>query len=160
MGSELWINVHWNLNKLHLLFLQNIPGQKFISAFCLKKGRRIREECVPVSQWLEHCISSTNVVDSILREHTYWQKCIAWMHCKSLWIKSSAKCINVNVTPHLSFKSTFNNPINSNKIVLYSEMWHIIEKKWVACVVSFWLFLSSCKNAWTDKKMYIFNALH
>ncbi len=24
-------------------------------------------------------------------------KCIAWMHCKSLWIKASAKCINVNV---------------------------------------------------------------
>ncbi len=23
--------------------------------------------------------------------------CIAWMHCKSLWIKASAKCINVNV---------------------------------------------------------------
>ncbi len=29
---------------------------------------------------------------------TYWQyKCITWMHCKSLWIKASAKCINVNV---------------------------------------------------------------
>ncbi len=26
----------------------------------------------------------------------YW-KCIVWMHCKSLWIKASAKCINVNV---------------------------------------------------------------
>ncbi len=24
------------------------------------------------------------------------KKCIAWMHCKSLWIKASAKCINVN----------------------------------------------------------------
>ncbi len=23
--------------------------------------------------------------------------CISWMHCKSLWIKASAKCINVNV---------------------------------------------------------------
>ncbi len=34
---------------------------------------------------------------SIPREHTYWKKCIAWMHCKSLWIKASAKCINVNV---------------------------------------------------------------
>ncbi len=30
---------------------------------------------------------------SIPREHTYWQyKCIAWMHCKSLWIKASGKC--------------------------------------------------------------------
>ncbi len=25
------------------------------------------------------------------------KKCIAWMHCKSLWIKASAKCINVIV---------------------------------------------------------------
>ncbi len=25
------------------------------------------------------------------------KKCIAWVHCKSLWRKASAKCINVNV---------------------------------------------------------------
>ncbi len=24
-------------------------------------------------------------------------KCIVWMHCKSLWIKASAKCVNVNL---------------------------------------------------------------
>ncbi len=55
--------------------------------------------CVPVAQWLEHCVSSAKVVGSIPREHMYWQKkiCIASMHCKSLWIKASAKCINVNV---------------------------------------------------------------
>ncbi len=53
----------------------------------------------PVAQWLEHCVSSAKVVGSIPREHTYLQyKCIAWMHCKSLWIKASAKCINVNVS--------------------------------------------------------------
>ncbi len=33
----------------------------------------------------------------ILDRLTYCQKNIAWMHCKSLWIKASAKCINVNV---------------------------------------------------------------
>ncbi len=50
---------------------------------------------VPVAQWLEHCVSSAKVVGSIPREHMYWQyKCIDWMHCKSLWIKASAKCIN------------------------------------------------------------------
>ncbi len=27
----------------------------------------------------------------------YWWKCITWMHCKSLWIKASAKCININI---------------------------------------------------------------
>ncbi len=59
-----------------------------------------------VAQWLEHCVSSTNVVGSIPREHKYWQyKCIAWMHCKSLWIKASAKCISVNVNMRYTVKS-------------------------------------------------------
>ncbi len=30
--------------------------------------------CVPVAQWLEHCVSSAKVVGSIPREHTYGQK--------------------------------------------------------------------------------------
>ncbi len=30
-------------------------------------------------------------------------KCITWMHCKSLWIKASAKCINVNVNVNLTY---------------------------------------------------------
>ncbi len=28
-------------------------------------------KCVPVAQWLEHCVSSAKVVGSIPREHTY-----------------------------------------------------------------------------------------
>ncbi len=65
----------------------------------LQPGRPcLTGQSVPVAQWLEHCISSAKVVVSIPREHMYWQyKCIAWMHCKSLWKKASAKCINVNV---------------------------------------------------------------
>ncbi len=60
-------------------------------------------------QWLEHCTSSAKVVGSIPREHTYWQyKCITWMHCTSLWIKASAKCINVNVTSLMSRFTLFN----------------------------------------------------
>ncbi len=49
---------------------------------------------------VEHCVSSAKGCgfDSqgthILIKK---KKCIAWMHCKSLWIKASAKCINVNV---------------------------------------------------------------
>ncbi len=55
-----------------------------------------KKACVPVAQWLEHCFGSAKVVGSIPREHTYSQyKCITWMHCKSLWIKASAKCVNV-----------------------------------------------------------------
>ncbi len=39
---------------------------------------------------VEHCISSAKVVGSVPK------KCIPWMYCKSLWIKASVKCINVN----------------------------------------------------------------
>ncbi len=53
-----------------------------------------------MAQWLEHCVSSAKVVGSIPREHMYWQKkCITWMHCKSLWKKVSAKCINIKYKP-------------------------------------------------------------
>ncbi len=42
------------------------------------------------------------IVPYIYIQYNYWnthsdKTCIAWMHCKSLWIKASAKCINVNV---------------------------------------------------------------
>ncbi len=49
----------------------------------------------------------------IPREHTY-KTCITWMHCKSLWIKASAKCINVNV--NISITSVF--------WILHSTMTH------------------------------------
>ncbi len=46
---------------------------------------------------VEHCVSrAQKVVGSNPRKHKY-KTCITWMHCKSLWIKASAKCINVNV---------------------------------------------------------------
>ncbi len=50
---------------------------------------------------------------SIPREHMYWQKkCITWMHCKSLWIKASDKCINVIDAFHfvMYLYSTFLSP--------------------------------------------------
>ncbi len=66
------------------------------------KTSKLNASGVPVAQWLEHCVSSAKVVGSIPREHIYWQnkKCLTLMHCKSLWIKASAKCINVNVNMH------------------------------------------------------------
>ncbi len=45
---------------------------------------------------VEHCISSTKGCGfNFQRTHTD-KKCIARLHFKLLWIKSSAKCINVN----------------------------------------------------------------
>ncbi len=45
---------------------------------------------------VEHCVSSAKGCGFDSQEkHILMKKCIAWMHCKSLWIKASAKCINV-----------------------------------------------------------------
>ncbi len=44
---------------------------------------------------VEHCVSSTKVVGSIPREHSNTDN--VYPKCKLLWIKASAKCINVNV---------------------------------------------------------------
>ncbi len=57
--------------------------------------------------WLSGSIAlaAQKVVGSIPREHTLIKKCISWMHCKSLWIKASAKCINVNVNVSLDHKA-------------------------------------------------------
>ncbi len=53
---------------------------------------------VPVVQWWSIALVVQKVVGSIPREHTYRHTDntrIARMHCNSLWIKESAKCINV-----------------------------------------------------------------
>ncbi len=47
---------------------------------------------------VEHCISSAKVVGLIPREHMYWLKNVLPECTKSLWIKASAKCINLKIT--------------------------------------------------------------
>ncbi len=88
-----------------------------------------------MAQWLEHCVSSAKVVGSIPREHMYWpnKKCLTWMHCKSLWIKASAKCINVNVNVDLiriwwAESSVFvpvkhDNPPDNSSLLTLSRAW-------------------------------------
>ncbi len=45
------------------------PGLTKYATICQYIIRR--EDCVPVAQWLEHCVSSAKVVGLIHREHTY-----------------------------------------------------------------------------------------
>ncbi len=50
---------------------------------------------------VEHGASNAKIMGLIPRESKSWsnvKKTVTWMQCKSLWIKASAKCINVNVT--------------------------------------------------------------
>ncbi len=82
-------------------FLQNQLSRNLCFVFLLL----FSSYCVPVAQWLEHCVSSAEVVGLIPRKHMYWQyKCIVWMHCKSLWIKASAKC-NIRTSKIVNRKS-------------------------------------------------------
>ncbi len=46
---------------------------------------------------VELCVSSTKGCGFNSQGTHIVTKNIAWMHCKSLWIKASAKCVNVNV---------------------------------------------------------------
>ncbi len=53
--------------------------------------------CVPVAQWKSIALAAQKVVVQFPGNTHTDKKCITWMHCKSLWIIASAKCINVNV---------------------------------------------------------------
>ncbi len=107
---------------------------------CFKTMNRTVVQC-SCGSVVEHYVSRANVVGSISREHTYWQYiCIAWMHCKSLWIKASAKCINVNVVcsiPELqSFQFQLFSSVSSkeemtgNRIVLLILLVYFIVHFW------------------------------
>ncbi len=56
-----------------------------VTLFLWLSGRALHLQC----RWL--CVQFTGNTHTDI-------KCIAWMLCKSLWIKASAKFINVNVT--------------------------------------------------------------
>ncbi len=80
----------------------------------------------PVAQLVEHGASNANIMGSIPRESKSWQnvETVTWMQSKSLWIKASAKCINVNVKCMLWFGYTS----DVNKIMFYFK-----------CVTHYWL---------------------
>ncbi len=48
---------------------------------------------------VEHGTNNAKIMGLIPRESKSWSnvKTVTYMQCKSLWIKASAKCINVNV---------------------------------------------------------------
>ncbi len=59
------------------------------------------------------------------------EKCTTWMHCKSLWIKASAKCIDVNVNTVLfvcrKFKHSLEKNIGSWSIINVRSLY----RKWL-----------------------------
>ncbi len=85
------------VNNTIFVFMWTIPlilsqmtwmQQKYVHFFCSQRSYW----CVAL------CIAqSYPAIFTWYLIHTDKKHCIAWMHCKSLWIKGSAKCINVNV---------------------------------------------------------------
>ncbi len=66
----------------------------------------------PVAQLVEYGASNAKIMGSIPRESKSWfnAETVTWMQCKSLWIKASAKYINVNVNVLCFHK---NGPVNN-----------------------------------------------
>ncbi len=76
------------------------------SLVCLYKQQdrktKLKEFCNTTHVFLcgsvvEHCVSCAKGCGFDSQGTHVQLKCITWMHCKSHWIKASAKCINVNV---------------------------------------------------------------
>ncbi len=78
--------------------------------------------CLPCWCWcscgsvVEHCISSAKGRGFNSQGTHILKKCIARMHCKSLWIKASAKCININIYKYLK---TETKPFTQNAYLLH-----------------------------------------
>ncbi len=118
-------------------------------------------KCVPVAQWFEHCVSSAKVVGSIPREHMYWQyKCVAWMLCKSLWIKASAKCKCNNILEYNCFYCNFlsntyslgeHKRLLSKTLYIYKYIL-IISNFWLVYLYSEWWKIELGDVRWKGKK--------
>ncbi len=63
------------------------------------------------------------------------------MHCKSLWIKASAKCINVNVSLVSSVLIQFSNSVNVAEFITY-EMNSLLSSSQLTKICSKNLFLT------------------
>ncbi len=98
--------------------------------------RKVKCSCGSV---VEHCVSSAKGCGFNSQETHTDEQCIAWMHCKSLWIKASAKCIHVNVKIRYCDSRRILSPceklLQINKCSLYSL--HFILINCVSCFVSF-----------------------
>ncbi len=86
----------------------------------------------PVAQMVEHGASNAKIMGSILRESKSWSKCktVTWMQCKSLWIKASAKCINVNVN------------VTGGRYLLWLQLLYCTS----------WTHAVSCRQLWIGEK--------
>ncbi len=80
-------NIYWGFYRLLQMFYRTSTG-------------------FPVAQMVEHGASNAKIMGSIPRQSKSWSnvKTVTWMQCKSLWIKASAKCINVNVNVCTNFE--------------------------------------------------------
>ncbi len=60
----------------HCSMYKILIGKDLLDRFELlidfKHLKMLKTSCVPVDQWLEHCVSSAKVVGSIPREHMYF----------------------------------------------------------------------------------------
>ncbi len=113
--------VHFQLNII--LYCDNYYAIKQNSNVIVSKVKILLLLC-SCGSVVEHCISSAKGCGFDSQgTHILTKKCIAWMHCKSLWIKASAKCINVNVI------SVFlNNELKNWRNCWFTLVFHELQK--------------------------------
>ncbi len=70
--------------------------------------------------------------------HVPTKICITWMHCKSLWIKASDKCINVSY--HFVFIIIVLGVNRPHNHLVYHHMYTGVQRFWV-CEFFFYCFL-------------------
>ncbi len=88
---------------LYSYFLRSVAPVVLVNKIKLRSSVITFTQC-SCGSVVEHCVSSANGCgfDS-QRTRTLTQTCITWMHCESLWIKASAKCIKINVMMSVFF---------------------------------------------------------
>ncbi len=107
-GTKSWFNDHgvtvldWPANSPDLNPIENLWG--------IVK-RKMRDTRPNNSDDLKAAIKATWASQG--KQKLVKCKIVTWMQCKSLWIKASAKCINVNVSYHLSSATNWSPPCHA-----------------------------------------------
>ncbi len=82
---------HFEQKAKKIVFLSNTTSGSYSERWSMEKCSRLLAQSITTS-WTDISLSNIRQFFMIV----FWKKCITWMHCKSLWIKASAKCINGN----------------------------------------------------------------
>ncbi len=93
----LWMIIYWNSNVNIIIFWDNDFWLSLAVSSNHQKYKKIKLLKCSCGSVVEHCVSNAKGCGfNFQGTHmliNYIKNCIAWLHCKSLWIKASGKCV-------------------------------------------------------------------